>query len=48
MRPSIITATGAATLPDLDGYASAMTNFRFMASHVWATEETVAIIAAAH
>ncbi len=40
-------ATAAAKLPGLDGYASAMTNFRFMASDVWTTEETVAAIAAA-
>jgi nicotinamidase-related amidase len=40
-------ATAAAKLPGLDGYASAMTNFRFMASAVWTTEETVAAIAAA-
>ena len=40
-------ATAAAKLPGLDGYASAMTNFRFMASDVWTTEETVATIAAA-
>ena len=40
-------ATAAAKLPGLDGYASAMTNFRFMASDVWTTEETVALIAAA-
>jgi nicotinamidase-related amidase len=40
-------ATAAAILPDLDGYAAAMTNFRFMASSVWTTEETVAMIAAA-
>jgi nicotinamidase-related amidase len=40
-------ATAAAKLPGLDGYASAMTNFRFIASDVWTTEETVANIAAA-
>ena len=40
-------ATAAAILPDWDGYAAAMTNFRFMASDVWTTEETVALIAAA-
>ena len=40
-------ATAAAKLPDLDGYASAMTNFRFMTSDVWTTDEAVANIAAA-
>jgi nicotinamidase-related amidase len=40
-------ATAAAKLPGLDGYASAITNFRFMASDVWTTEETVAAVAAA-
>jgi len=40
-------ATAAAKLPGLDGYAAAMINFRFMASDVWITEETVAKIAAA-
>lgn len=31
----------------IGGYAAAMINFRFMASDVWTTEETVAKIAAA-
>jgi nicotinamidase-related amidase len=34
-------ATAAAKLPDLDGYASAVANFRFMANAVWTTEEAV-------
>ena len=33
--------TAAAQIPDGDGYAAAMTNFRFIASAVWNTEETV-------
>ena len=32
-------ATAAAIIPDGDGYAAALTNFRFMASAVWSTEE---------
>jgi nicotinamidase-related amidase len=35
-------ATAAAKLPDHDGYASALVNFRFMANTVWTTEEAVA------
>jgi nicotinamidase-related amidase len=35
-------ATAAAKLPELDGYASALVNFRFMANAVWTTEETLA------
>ena len=31
--------TAAARVPDGDGYAAALTNFRFMASAVWTTEE---------
>ena len=39
-------ATAAAMHPELgDGYASAMTNFRFMASGVLTTEETVSAMA---
>ena len=34
-------ATAAAKLPELDGYQSAMVNFRFMANAVWSTEEAV-------
>jgi nicotinamidase-related amidase len=37
-------ATAAAQTPDIDGYASALTNFRFLANTVWTTEQaTVAI-----
>jgi nicotinamidase-related amidase len=35
-------ATAAAKLPEFDGYASALVNFRFMANAVWTTEETLA------
>lgn len=35
-------ATAAAKLPDHDGYAAALVNFRFMANAVWSTEEAVA------
>ena len=35
-------ATAAAVIPDGDGYAAAMTNFRFMANTTWTTEEAVA------
>jgi len=41
-------ATAAAQLPGLDGYASAMTNFRMIANHVGSTEETVTAIEAAY
>lgn len=34
-------ATAAAVIPDGDGYASAMTNFRFIANTVWTTDEAV-------
>ncbi len=34
-------ATAAAQLPEGDGYLAALTNFRFMASAVWSTEEAV-------
>lgn len=34
--------TAAAVIPDGDGYAAAMTNFRFIANATWTTEETVA------
>ena len=39
-------ATAAAIVPDdgLDGYKAAMTNFRFLASDMWTTEETVKAI----
>jgi nicotinamidase-related amidase len=39
-------ATAAAILPELgNGYESAMTNFRFMASAVLSTEDAVAAMA---
>jgi len=34
-------ATAAAQLPELDGYAAALINFRFIANAVWTTEEAV-------
>ncbi len=37
-------ATAAAKLPDLDGYAAAMANFRFMANALWDTDTTVALL----
>ncbi len=33
-------ATAAAQIPDGDGYAAALVNFRFIANAVWTTEET--------
>ncbi len=33
-------ATAAAQVPEGDGYAAALVNFRFLASGVWTTEET--------
>jgi nicotinamidase-related amidase len=41
-------ATAAAVIPDGDGYAAALTNFRFIASALWTTEEAVANIKGAH
>ncbi|HSR43206.1 MAG TPA: cysteine hydrolase [Longimicrobiales bacterium] len=38
-------ATAAAKIPGLNGYESAMTNFRFIASDVWTTDETVQLLA---
>ena len=38
-------ATAAAVSPDLDGYASAVANFRFMANAVWTTDEAVSHMA---
>jgi nicotinamidase-related amidase len=32
-------ATAAAIVPEGDGYAAALVNFRFMANAVWTTEE---------
>jgi nicotinamidase-related amidase len=37
-------ATAAAQVPGLDGYQAALTNFRFIASDLWTTKETVAKI----
>ena len=34
-------ATAAAKLPEGDGYKAALTNFRFLANAVWATDEAV-------
>ena len=33
-------ATAAAQLPGYDGYAAAITNFRFLASDLWSTGES--------
>lgn len=41
-------ATAAAQTPEIDGYAAAVTNFRFLASTVWTTgQATAAMVAAA-
>lgn len=32
-------ATAAAQTPDIDGYAAALTNFRFLANATWTTAE---------
>jgi nicotinamidase-related amidase len=40
-------ATAAAQAPELDGYAAALTNFRFLASTIWTTEEAAKAMAAA-
>jgi nicotinamidase-related amidase len=40
-------ATAAAKLPEGDGYAAAIVNFRYMANAVWTTEETIENIQAA-
>lgn len=37
-------ATAAAKVPEGDGYAAALVNFRFVANAVWTTQETVAAI----
>ncbi len=34
-------ATAAAQIPGYDGYAAAITNFRFLASDLWSTDEAV-------
>ena len=41
-------ATAAAKVPEGDGYASALVNFRFMANAVWNTEEATKHIQKAH
>ena len=38
-------ATAAAQTPDIDGYAAAVTNFRFLASTVWTTEQATKAMA---
>jgi nicotinamidase-related amidase len=40
-------ATAAAQTPDIDGYAAAVTNFRFLASAVWTTEQARTAMVAA-
>lgn len=40
-------ATAAAQTPDIDGYAAALTNFRFLANTVWTTEQATAAMASA-
>jgi nicotinamidase-related amidase len=37
-------ATAAAQTPDIDGYAAALTNFRFLANATWSTDEALAKI----
>jgi len=39
-------ATAAAQTPEIDGYAAALTNFRFLASTVWTTEQATAAMGA--
>lgn len=39
-------ATAAAQTPEIDGYAAALTNFRFLASTVWTTGQAVAAMTA--
>ena len=34
-------ATAAAQVPEGDGYAAALTNFRFLANTVWTTKEAI-------
>ncbi|NCF63869.1 MAG: isochorismatase family protein [Gammaproteobacteria bacterium] len=43
----VIDATAAAQTPDIDGYAAAVTNFRFLASASWTTEQAKAAMTAA-
>lgn len=40
-------ATAAAQAPDLDGYAAALVNFRFLANTVWTTAQTTAAMESA-
>lgn len=40
-------ATAAAQTPDIDGYAAAVTNFRFLASTVWTTDQAKTAMTAA-
>lgn len=40
-------ATAAAQTPDIDGYAAALTNFRFLANTVWTTKEATTAFTAA-
>ena len=40
-------ATAAAQAPELDGYAAALTNFRFLASALWTTEDATKAMAGA-
>ena len=40
-------ATAAAKLPEGDGYAAALTNFRYVANGLWWTKDAVARIQAA-
>jgi nicotinamidase-related amidase len=42
----ITDATAAAKVPDGNGYAAAMTNFRFMANATWTTAEAIAALEA--
>jgi nicotinamidase-related amidase len=40
-------ATAAAQTPDIDGYAAALTNFRFLANTMWTTKEAAIAMTAA-
>jgi nicotinamidase-related amidase len=40
-------ATAGARVPEGDGYAAALVNFRYIASAVWTTKEAVAKLAGA-
>jgi nicotinamidase-related amidase len=39
-------AVAAAQLPGFDGYAAAITNYRFLASDLWSTDEAVRCLVA--